>query len=108
MGNSSCQTDLISSFDKITSLVVKDNLVDVTDFCKASDFALQDVLIKKLERHKMHLACIQQLRNGWLVGLKLNCKKENSYKAKAFVERPSWHPFLSHCSSGISVTWEEL
>lgn len=64
MGNRSCQTDLISSFDKITSLVAKDNLVDVTDFCKASDFALQDVLIKKLERHKMHLACIQQLRNG--------------------------------------------
>lgn len=56
MGNRSCQTDLISSFDKITSLVAKDNLVDVTNFCKASDFALQDVLIKKLERQKMHLA----------------------------------------------------
>lgn len=64
MGNRSCQTDLISSFDKITILVAKDNLVDVTDFCKASDFALQNVLIKKLERLKMHLACIQQFRNG--------------------------------------------
>lgn len=64
MGNRSCQADLISSFDKITSLVAKDNLVDVTDFCKASDFALQDVLIKKLERDKIHLAFIQQLRNG--------------------------------------------
>lgn len=64
MGNRSCQTDLISSFDKITSLVSKDNLVDVTDFCKTYDFELQDVLIKKLERHRIHLAFIQQLRNG--------------------------------------------
>lgn len=64
MGNRSCQTDLISSFDKITSLVSKDNLVDVTDFCKTSDFELQDVLIKKLKRHRINLAFIQQLRNG--------------------------------------------
>lgn len=64
MGNRSCQTDLISSSDKITSLVSKDNLVDVTDFCKTSDFELQDVLIKRLKRHRMHLAFIQQLRNG--------------------------------------------
>lgn len=64
MGNRSCQTDLISSFDKITSLVSKDNLVDVTDFCKTSDFELQDVLIKQLKRHRIILAFIQQLRNG--------------------------------------------
>lgn len=85
-----------------------DNLVDVTDFCKASDFALQDVFIKKLQRYKMHLAFIQQLRNVWLVGVKWNCKRENSYEANAFVERPSWHPFLFHCSSRISVAWKEL
>lgn len=64
MGNRSCQKDLISSFDKITSLVSKDNLVDVTDFCKTSDFELQDVLIKQLKRHRIILAFIQQLRNG--------------------------------------------
>jgi len=33
--------------------------------------------------------------------------KETTHNEKAFVERPSWHPFLSCCFSMISATWEE-
>lgn len=62
----SCQTNLISFSDEITSLVDKVNCIDIIDlgFYKALGLAPQDILIKKLalcNTNKAHFQLISEL-----------------------------------------------
>uniref|UniRef100_A0A670IJS6 Reverse transcriptase domain-containing protein n=1 Tax=Podarcis muralis TaxID=64176 RepID=A0A670IJS6_PODMU len=65
--NKSCQTNLISFFDRITSLVDEGNAVDVAylDFSKAFDKVLHDILVKKLVKCGLDYATTQWICN-WL------------------------------------------
>uniref|UniRef100_A0A670JXF3 Reverse transcriptase domain-containing protein n=1 Tax=Podarcis muralis TaxID=64176 RepID=A0A670JXF3_PODMU len=65
--NKSCQTNLISFFDRITSLVDEGNAVDVAylDFSKAFDKVPHDILVKKLVKCGLDYATTQWICN-WL------------------------------------------
>uniref|UniRef100_A0A670IE66 Reverse transcriptase domain-containing protein n=1 Tax=Podarcis muralis TaxID=64176 RepID=A0A670IE66_PODMU len=65
--NKSCQTNLISFFDRITSLVDEGNAVDVVylDFSKAFDKVPHDILVKKLVKCGLDYATTQWICN-WL------------------------------------------
>uniref|UniRef100_A0A670KJT9 Reverse transcriptase domain-containing protein n=1 Tax=Podarcis muralis TaxID=64176 RepID=A0A670KJT9_PODMU len=65
--NKSCQTNLISFFDRITSLVDEGNAVDVVylDFSKAFDKVPHDILVKKLVKCGLGYATTQWICN-WL------------------------------------------
>uniref|UniRef100_A0A670IGU3 Reverse transcriptase domain-containing protein n=1 Tax=Podarcis muralis TaxID=64176 RepID=A0A670IGU3_PODMU len=65
--NKSCQTNLISFFDRITSLVDEGNTVDVAylDFSKAFDKVPHDILVKKLVKCGLDYATTQWICN-WL------------------------------------------
>uniref|UniRef100_A0A670HPH4 Gypsy retrotransposon integrase-like protein 1 n=1 Tax=Podarcis muralis TaxID=64176 RepID=A0A670HPH4_PODMU len=65
--NKSCQTNLISFFDRITTLVDEGNAVDVAylDFSKAFDKVPHDILVKKLVKCGLDYATTQWICN-WL------------------------------------------
>lgn len=58
MENRTCQTK-IHLFREITSLIDKNNIGGVIDFCKAIDLVLYDILIKKLEQYTINMAHIK-------------------------------------------------
>uniref|UniRef100_A0A670K9H8 Reverse transcriptase domain-containing protein n=1 Tax=Podarcis muralis TaxID=64176 RepID=A0A670K9H8_PODMU len=65
--NKSCQTNLLSFFDRITTLVDEGNAVDVAylDFSKAFDKVPHDILVKKLVKCGLDYATTQWICN-WL------------------------------------------
>ncbi|CAM5112215.1 unnamed protein product [Natator depressus] len=65
--NKSCQTNLIAFFDRVTSLVDREEVVDAVylDFSKAFDTVLHDLLINKLGKYNLDGATIKWVHN-WL------------------------------------------
>ena len=67
--NKSCQTNLISFFERVTSFVDAENAVDVIyfDFSKTFDKVPHDILVSKLVKTGLDKVTIQWICN-WLAG----------------------------------------